>query len=116
MTRSTRPDRTSVDRILDHNKYLVIGSVDEAGRPWTTPVFFASRDADTLIWLSSPDSRHSSNIEQQPQVALTVFDSRVEVGHAEAAYFDAQAERAGADAIHAALAALNARLPLDRRV
>jgi uncharacterized protein YhbP (UPF0306 family) len=116
MTRSKRPDRTSVERILEHNRYLVIGSVDEAGRPWATPVFFAPRDADTLVWLSSPDSRHSSNIERRPQVALTVFDSRVEVGHAEAAYFDARAERAEPDDIHAALAALNARLPVDRRV
>jgi nitroimidazol reductase NimA-like FMN-containing flavoprotein (pyridoxamine 5'-phosphate oxidase superfamily) len=116
MTPSKRPDHTSVDRILDYNRYLVIGSVDEAGRPWATPVFFAPRDADTLVWLSSPDSRHSSNIERRPEVALTVFDSRVEVGYAEAAYFEARAERAERDDIHAALAALNARLPVDRRM
>ena len=116
MTPSARPDRSSVDRILDDNRYLVIGSVDEAGTPWTTPVFFARLDTDTLVWLSSPDSRHSSNIERRPQVALTVFDSRVEVGHAEAAYFDARAVRTEPDAVEAALMALNGRLPVDRRV
>jgi uncharacterized protein YhbP (UPF0306 family) len=116
MTPSARPDRSSVDRILEHNRYLVIGSVDEAGTPWTTPVFFAPVDADTLVWLSSPESRHSSNIERRPQVALTVFDSRVEVGHAEAAYFDAGAGRTEPDAVEAALTALNGRLPVDRRM
>lgn len=54
--------------------------------------------------------RHSLNIAKRAAIAITVFDSTVEVGQAEAAYFDAHAERAGRDEgeIQAALRSLNA--------
>jgi nitroimidazol reductase NimA-like FMN-containing flavoprotein (pyridoxamine 5'-phosphate oxidase superfamily) len=116
MTGQGKPDRSWVDRILKDNRYLVIGTADDAGTPWATPVFFAVLDPDTLVWVSAPDSRHSTNIRQRPQAALTVFDSRVEVGHAEAAYFDARTEPAEAAEIDAALTALNSRLPVDKHM
>lgn len=116
MTGHGKPDRSRVDRILEDNRYLVIGTADDAGTPWATPVFFAALDPDTLVWVSAPDSRHSTNIRQRPQVAITVFDSRVEVGHAEAAYFDARAEPAEGAEIGAALTALNSRVPADKRL
>jgi len=116
MTGPGRPDRSWVDRILEDNRYLVIGTADATGKPWATPVFFAALDPDTLVWVSAADSRHSTNIGQRPQVALTVFDSGVEVGHAEAAYFDARAEPAEAAQIEPALTALNSRVPVDKRI
>lgn len=116
MTGQGKPDRSWVDRILEDNRYLVIGTADGAGTPWATPVFFAALDPDTLVWVSAAESRHSTNIRQRPQVALTVFDSRVEVGHAEAAYFDARAEPVEAAGIGPALTALNSRVPVDKRI
>jgi hypothetical protein len=60
--------------------------------------------------VSSPDSRHSRNLARRAQVAITVFDSTVEVGQAEAVYFDADAQLVPADELASVLVALNARL------
>ena len=97
-------DRSAVDRVLAANRYLVLGTADEDGQPWVTPVFFAPLDPNRVCWVSSPDSRHSRNIAHRAEVAITVFDSTVDVGRAEAAYFDADAAQAtpGRDGHHAA--------------
>ena len=109
-------DRAAVDRVLAANRYLVLGTVGEDGQPWVTPVFFARLGADRLCWVSSPDSRHSRNIAQRAGIAITVFDSSVEVGRAEAAYFDADAAPAAADETDTALQSLNARVPQGKRL
>ena len=79
-------------------------------------VFFASLDPHTLCWVSSPNSRHSRNIASRPGIAITVFDSTVEVGRGEAAYFDAEAAAATPDEAEAGLRALNRRLPEQTRL
>jgi predicted pyridoxine 5'-phosphate oxidase superfamily flavin-nucleotide-binding protein len=30
--------------VIDANRYMALGTVDEAGHPWVTPVWFASED------------------------------------------------------------------------
>lgn len=107
-------DRSAVDRVLAANRYLVLGTADEDGQPWVSPVFFAPLNPNRLCWVSSPDSRHSRNIAHRRAVAITVFDSTVSVGQAAAAYFDAQAAQATPDEVDAALHSLNARLPQDK--
>ncbi|TKK91579.1 pyridoxamine 5'-phosphate oxidase family protein [Herbidospora galbida] len=99
----------AVPRLLGENRYLVLATADDQGRPWATPVFFAARDEDRLYWVSSPGSRHSRNLAARPDVAMTVFDSHAPVGGAEALYLEATA--GPADDPVAAVAALNARLP-----
>ena len=105
------PDRSTIDRVLAANRYCTLGTVDQTGRPWVTPVFFAPLDDNRICWVSAPDSRHSRNITDHPAAAVTVFDSTVAVGTAEAAYFDTDASVVPADEAEAALQALNARLP-----
>ncbi|MEV4019513.1 pyridoxamine 5'-phosphate oxidase family protein [Nonomuraea angiospora] len=73
-----------VPRLLTDNRYLVLATADRQGRPWAAPVFFAARDEDRLFWVSAPDSRHSRNIAERPDVAITVFDSHAPTGGAEA--------------------------------
>lgn len=107
-------DRSAVDRVLAANRYLVLGTADEDGQPWVTPVFFAPVNPNRVCWVSSPDSRHSRNIAGRKAVAITVFDSTVAVGRAEAAYFDADAAQATPDEVDAALRSLNSRLPQDK--
>jgi uncharacterized protein YhbP (UPF0306 family) len=108
--------RADVDRLLVANRYLVLGTVDAEGQPWVTPVFFAPLEPDRVCWVSSPDSRHSRNIDSRMAIAITVFDSTVEVGRAEAAYFDADAAQLPADETDSALHALNSRLPQAKRL
>ncbi len=108
--------RAAADRVLAANRYLVLGTADGNGNPWASPVFFAPAGPDRLVWVSSPDSRHSRNIAGRAAVAITVFDSTVEVGRAEAAYFDADAGPVPPDAIAATVRALNSRLPEGNRL
>lgn len=109
-------DRSGVDRVLATNRYLVLGTADEHGRPWVSPVFFAVLDPNWVCWVSGPNSRHSRNIAHRPAIAITVFDSTVEVSAAEAAYFDADAAPATPDETDPALRALNARLPPHKQI
>lgn len=110
-------DRTAVlERVLAANRYLVLATADEDGRPWATPVFFARLDTDRVGWVSSPESRHSRNIAARGAIAITVFDSTVAVGQAEAAYFEADAAPAAGDDAAAVLDALNAKLPAAKRL
>ena len=109
-------DRSAVGRVLAANRYLVLGTAGKDGQPWVTPVFFAPLDPNRLCWVSSPDSRHSRNIAHRAAVAITVFDSTVEVGQAEAAYFDADAAQATPEEMDTALQSLNSRLPRDKRL
>jgi predicted pyridoxine 5'-phosphate oxidase superfamily flavin-nucleotide-binding protein len=106
--------RDQVPRLLAANAYCVLATADEHGTPWATPVYFAARGTDELFWVSSADSRHSRNLAVRPDVAVTVFDSTVPVGGAEALYLTARA--APADDVDAALATLNGKLPADRQL
>ena len=104
-------DHAVIDRVLAANRYLVLGTADQAGKPWVTPVFFAPLGPGRVCWVSSPESRHSRNIADRAAIAITVFDSTVEVGEAEAAYFDADAAQATLEESETLVQALNARLP-----
>lgn len=107
-------DRSTIDRLLAANLYLVLGTANEDGLPWVSPVFFARLGPNRLCWVSSPDARHSRNIAHRSAIAITVFDSTVAVGRAEAAYFDAHAAPATPREVDGALKSLNARLPSDK--
>jgi len=109
-------DRSAVDRLLRAHHYLVLGTADDDGQPWVTPVFFAPLEPDRVCWVSSPQSRHSRNIASRAAVAITVFDSTVEVGRAEAAYFDADGAQLSSQETDAALNVLNSRLPQAKRL
>ncbi|WP_062437145.1 pyridoxamine 5'-phosphate oxidase family protein [Herbidospora daliensis] len=104
----------AVPRLLAESRYLVLATADGQGRPWATPVFFAAFDENRLFWVSSPDSRHSRNLAERSEVAVTVFDSHAPVGRAEALYLEATASPADDPA--AAVAALNARLPKGKEL
>ena len=78
--------------IIESNRYMVLGTADEDGVPWVTPVWFAQSDHRRFIWVSSPERRHSRNVRVRPEVSIVIFDSRVEVGSARAVYMSARAE------------------------
>jgi uncharacterized protein YhbP (UPF0306 family) len=73
-------------RVIDANKYMALGTADEAGHPWVSPVWFASEDYWNFHWVSSPDAKHSRNLAAHSEVAIAIFDSSVPVGGAQAVY------------------------------
>ncbi len=84
--------------VIRRTRYLVLGTVDAEGRPWTTPVYFAPGGDRTFYWVSATDARHSVNLAADARAAVTVFDSTVLPHHGRAVYGRGEArELAGAD-------------------
>jgi hypothetical protein len=94
-------------RLLSASSYVVLATVDTSGAPWASPVWFAHRGLDTLVWVSSPDSRHSQAIAAEPRLAVTVFDSTVAPGHGSAFYGRGSAGRVPEDRIDELLDVFN---------
>ena len=81
------PELADVARsVIDANRYMALGTANEAGHPWVSPVWFASEDYRNFHWVSSPDAKHSRNLAAHPEVAIAIFDSSVPVGGAQAVY------------------------------
>ena len=78
--------------VIDSNSYMALGTADETGHPWVSPVWFASEDYTRFHWVSSPDSRHSRNLAARREVAIAIFDSSAVPGTAEAVYMSGRAE------------------------
>jgi pyridoxine/pyridoxamine 5'-phosphate oxidase len=78
--------------IVDANRYMTLGTADERGVPWVSPVWFATDDYREFFWVSSPQARHSRNLAARSELAIVIFDSQVPVGDAKAVYIAAVAE------------------------
>jgi nitroimidazol reductase NimA-like FMN-containing flavoprotein (pyridoxamine 5'-phosphate oxidase superfamily) len=78
--------------VIDSNSYMALGTADEAGNPWVSPVWFASEDYMQFHWVSSPDSRHSRNLAARREVAIAIYDSSGAPGTVEAVYMSGRAE------------------------
>jgi hypothetical protein len=78
--------------IIDSNWYMALGTADETGRPWVSPVYYAPAGYTEFYWVSSPEARHSRNVAGRPEVSIVIFDSRVPVGAGQGVYMTAGAE------------------------
>jgi nitroimidazol reductase NimA-like FMN-containing flavoprotein (pyridoxamine 5'-phosphate oxidase superfamily) len=83
----------TVQEIVTANRYMVLATADAAGRPWATPVWFATEDHRRFYWVSKPGARHSRNIAERPEIGIAIFDSTVTPGAARALYLEATAEQ-----------------------
>jgi nitroimidazol reductase NimA-like FMN-containing flavoprotein (pyridoxamine 5'-phosphate oxidase superfamily) len=83
--------------IIDRSMYMVLGTADEAGRPWVSPVYFAAREYSDFYWVSLPDAQHSRNLAGRPEVSIVVFDSGVPIGTGQGVYMSARAEELGGE-------------------
>ena len=100
-----QPDLVAHARaIIDANLYLVLGTVDADGRPWTTPVYFAPAGDRTFHWLSATDARHSRHLAERAEVSIVVFDSTVPPYYGSAVYAVGQARVLSGGDIDLALA------------
>ena len=82
----------SAKAIIDANRYMAIGTADESGLPWVSPVWFAHEGYQEFVWVSKPGAQHSRNVATRPQVAIVIFDSQVPPGSGEGVYLTALAE------------------------
>lgn len=91
--------------VLDGNRYAVLGTADAEGRPWVSPVFYTLSGYREVIWMSSPEARHSRNLAERAEVSLVVFDSSAVVGEAAAVYMCGVAAEVTGEAVAAVAAA-----------
>jgi nitroimidazol reductase NimA-like FMN-containing flavoprotein (pyridoxamine 5'-phosphate oxidase superfamily) len=87
-------DGSAARAVIDANRYMTLATADASGRPWASPVWFASIDHREFFWVSSPRTRHSQNIAVRPDIAIVMFDSHEVQGPAagKAVYLSAVAE------------------------
>ena len=83
--------------IIDSNWYMALGTADETGRPWVSPVYYAAAGYTDFYWVSSPEARHSRNLAGRPELSIVIFDSRVAVGAGQGVYVSAVAEELAGD-------------------
>jgi uncharacterized protein YhbP (UPF0306 family) len=85
--------------IIDANLYMVLGTADEHGRPWASPVYYAPVRYREFLWVSRPDARHSQNLQVRPQLGIVIFDSSAAISTGQGVYVSAVAEQlAGSEA------------------
>ncbi|MFB4318143.1 pyridoxamine 5'-phosphate oxidase family protein [Actinomadura sp. 21ATH] len=77
--------------LVDANLYMTLGTADAEGRPWVSPVYFATADYGEYYWVSSHAAVHSGNIARRPEVSMVIFDSQVPPFHGRAIYLSATA-------------------------
>jgi uncharacterized pyridoxamine 5'-phosphate oxidase family protein len=61
--------------VIDSNRYLVLGTSENDGRPRVSPVYYSHADYREFYWVSSPDAHHSRNIESRSEVSFVIFNS-----------------------------------------
>jgi nitroimidazol reductase NimA-like FMN-containing flavoprotein (pyridoxamine 5'-phosphate oxidase superfamily) len=90
---TTKSDPDAVARILiDSNMYMALGTADETGRPWVSPVYYAADRYTDFYWVSGPDTTHSRNLATRADVSIVIFDSQAPIGTGQAVYMLASAE------------------------
>jgi len=79
-------------QLIDHEQYLILATADRDGQPRASPLWYAHADYREFLWVSSPDARHSRNIEVRPEVSIVIFDSSAPPTSAQAVYITGAAE------------------------
>jgi hypothetical protein len=77
--------------VIDTNHYMTLATTQPDGRPRVSPVYYTPAGYTDFYWVSSPDARHSRNLDDRPDVEIVIFDSSAPVGRAAAVYIGAHA-------------------------
>ena len=80
-----------VTAVIAANRFMTLATADAHGAPWANPVWFATDDHRRFLWVSSPETRHSRNIETRPEIAIVIYDSRTTPADRQAVYLEAVA-------------------------
>jgi nitroimidazol reductase NimA-like FMN-containing flavoprotein (pyridoxamine 5'-phosphate oxidase superfamily) len=86
---------------------MVLATADGNGKPWITPVAYSFDKNNSLYWMSSKDSRHSSNVRVRKEVAIIIYMTEP---ISDALYIEAEAQELVNDAeIAGAIEVINIR-------
>jgi uncharacterized protein YhbP (UPF0306 family) len=94
----TNEDPAAIGRaIVDANLYMVLGTADQDGRPWVSPVYYAPAEYREFFWVSSPETRHSRNLQTRGDLSIVIFDSSAPIGTGRGVYMSASAHELAGD-------------------
>jgi hypothetical protein len=79
--------------IIAHITYINIASVTDSGLPWNSPVFAAYDDEYNFYFGTHKGSQKAKNIDANPNVFVTIYDSTIAPGDGEGVYIQAKAIR-----------------------
>ncbi len=102
--------------IIDSSLYMVLGTVDEDGQPWVSPVYFRASKYKEFYWISSPEAKHSHNLAKRSQISIVIFDSQVSVGEGQAVYMLAAATEVTESDLERGLIIYNGGFPQPARL
>jgi nitroimidazol reductase NimA-like FMN-containing flavoprotein (pyridoxamine 5'-phosphate oxidase superfamily) len=95
--------------IIEAGRYMTLGTADEPGLPWVSPVWYAPAEYRQFFWVSSPEARHSRNIAARPQVSVVIFDSQAPIGTGQGVYMSGAAEELAANELERGIAIFSRR-------
>ena len=61
--------------VIDSNRYLVLGTSEDDGRPRVSPVYYNHVGYREFYWVSSPGAQHSRNVDARSTVSFVIFNS-----------------------------------------
>ncbi len=98
-------------RIIDTNNYLTLSTADRDGLPWASPVYYTPDNGLDFYWVSRPDSRHSRNLAERPEIAIVIYDSQQPLFTVEAVYLTAHAQQVARSELARCTDIYRSRLP-----
>jgi hypothetical protein len=98
--------------IIGSGLYMVLGTGDEAGTPWVSPVWYAHEGYTTFFWVSSPEAKHSRNVAVRPDISIVIFDSGAPIYAGQAVYMSALAEELTGEGADSAIEVFSRRSQL----
>ncbi len=73
-------------KIISDILYITLATSSKDGVPWNSPVYSAYDENYNFFWVSSPESKHSKNIEANNRVAIVIYNSTDPEGTGEGVY------------------------------
>ena len=64
--------RGKIEEFLAKRSTMTLATVNAEGQPQAAPLFFATEDDGSLVFVSSPKSRHGANIAANGRAAVTI--------------------------------------------
>ncbi len=84
---ATDKARHTIEQII----YITLATSNRSGKPWNTPVYSVHTEDYVFYWASSPQSIHSTNIKENSEVAIVIYDSSAPSGSGFGVYISAKA-------------------------
>lgn len=71
---------------------MTIATSDSNGNPWISNIYFAFDSQMNIYWYSPKKSRHSNYIKDNPNIAISIFNSTAVGEEVKAVYIKAKAQ------------------------